>query len=59
MEDLAREHGVSKHTIYVWKLKYGGMEVSEAQEVTHLRGGHAHRQRVFGSRDAGNSIDFR
>jgi len=24
---------VSKHTIYAWKAKYGGMDVSEAQEV--------------------------
>ena len=36
-EDVAREQGVSKHTIYAWKAKYGGMEVSEAEEVRHLR----------------------
>ena len=35
--DVAREHGVSKHTIYAWKAKYGGMEVSEAQEAKRLR----------------------
>jgi hypothetical protein len=32
-EDVAREQGVSKHTIYAWKAKYGGMEVSEAEEL--------------------------
>ena len=26
---MAREQGVCKHTIYAWKSKYGGMEVSE------------------------------
>jgi putative transposase len=36
-EDVAREQGVSKHTIYAWKAKYGGMEVGEAEEVRHLR----------------------
>ena len=36
-EDAAREAGASKHTIYAWKAKYGGMEVSEAQEVKQLR----------------------
>ena len=36
-EDVAREVGVSKHTIYAWKSKYGGMDVSEAQEVKQLR----------------------
>jgi DNA-binding XRE family transcriptional regulator len=30
-EDVAREVGVSKHTIYAWKAKYGGMDVSQAQ----------------------------
>ena len=37
VEDVAREQGVSKHTIYAWKQKYGGMEVSEAQEAKQLR----------------------
>ena len=31
-EDVAREVGVSAHTMYAWKAKYGGMDVSEAQE---------------------------
>ncbi len=34
---MARENGVSKHTIYSWKAKYGGMEVSEAQEAKQPR----------------------
>lgn len=36
-EDVAREVGVSKHTIYAWRSKYGGMDVNEAQEVKQLR----------------------
>lgn len=36
-EDVAREVGVSKHTLYAWKAKYGGMDVSEAQETKRLR----------------------
>src|SRR5437660_9715500 len=36
-EDIGRELGVSKHTIYAWKAKYGGMSVSEAQEAKQLR----------------------
>ena len=36
-EEVAREIGVSKHTIYAWKAKYGGMDVSEAQEAKRLR----------------------
>ena len=34
--DLAREIGVSTATIYTWKSRYGGMEVSEAQKLKGL-----------------------
>jgi putative transposase len=34
--DLAREHGISEATIYTWKSKYGGMDVSEAQRLKAL-----------------------
>jgi putative transposase len=33
---VARECGVSKHTIYAWKAKFGGMEASEAQKLRTL-----------------------
>lgn len=34
--DLAREIGVSEATIYTWKSKYGGLEVSDAQKLRSL-----------------------
>jgi putative transposase len=34
--EIGREMGVSKHTIYAWKAKYGGMSVSEAQRLREL-----------------------
>ena len=37
-EDVAREVGVSKHTLYAWKAKYGGMDASQAQEALKLSG---------------------
>ena len=45
-EEVAREMGVSKHTIYAWKQKYGGMDVSEAQEVKALREENARLKRI-------------
>lgn len=33
---MGRELGVSKHTIYAWKAKYGGMNVSETQRLRQL-----------------------
>ena len=34
--DLARKHGISEGTLYRWKSKYGGMEVSEAKRLKAL-----------------------
>jgi putative transposase len=34
--ELARKHGISEHTFYRWKAKYGGMTVSETQRLRQL-----------------------
>jgi putative transposase len=34
--DLVRKHSVSEQSIYRWKSKYGGMEVSEAKRLREL-----------------------
>jgi putative transposase len=34
--DLARKHGVSEATLYNWKAKYGGLDVSEAKRLKGL-----------------------
>jgi putative transposase len=34
--DLARKHAVSEATLYNWKAKFGGMEVSEAKRLKAL-----------------------
>ncbi len=33
---LCRQHGISDHTYYRWKSKFGGMEVSEARRLKAL-----------------------
>jgi putative transposase len=34
--DLARKHGISEATLYNWKAKYGGLDVSEAKRLKSL-----------------------
>ena len=34
--DLARKHGVREATLYNWKAKYGGMDVSDAKRLKAL-----------------------
>ena len=34
--DLCRKHGMSNASLYTWKSKYGGMEVSDAKKLKSL-----------------------
>lgn len=36
VSDLARRYGVAENTIYRWKSKFGGMEVSDARRLREL-----------------------
>jgi len=39
--DICRKHGVSDATLYKWKAKYGGMEVSDAKKLKALESENA------------------
>ena len=45
--DLARRHGVSEATIYNWKAKYGGLEVSDAKRLRALEHENAKLKRLL------------
>ncbi len=45
-DEVAREMGVSKHTIYAWRQKYGGVDVAEAQELKQLRDENARLKKL-------------
>jgi putative transposase len=45
--ELARRHGVSEATIYNWKAKYGGLEVSEAKRLRTLEEENAKLKRLL------------
>ena len=34
--DICRKHGISDATFYIWKNKYGGMQVSEVRKLKAL-----------------------
>jgi putative transposase len=34
--DLCRKHGISDATLYTWRSKYGGMEISDARKLKTL-----------------------
>lgn len=45
--DLCRKHGVSNASIYKWKAKYGGMEVSEAKRLKSLEDENAKLKKLL------------
>ena len=44
---LARKHGISEATLYNWKAKYGGLEVSEAKRLRALEDENAKLKRLL------------
>ena len=45
--NLCRKHGVSDASIYKWKAKYGGMDVSEARRLKTLEEENARLKRLL------------
>jgi putative transposase len=45
--DLGRRHGISPQTLYNWKSKYGGMDVSEAGRLKSLETENAKLKRLL------------
>ena len=45
--DLARKYAVSEATLYNWKAKYGGMDVSEAKRLRALEDENAKLKKLL------------
>lgn len=45
--DLARKHAISEATLYNWKAKYGGMDVSEAKRLKALEDENAKLKKLL------------
>lgn len=47
VEELIREYGVSKVTIYNWRKKYGGMDASEMKRIKELEEENHRLKRMY------------
>jgi putative transposase len=45
--ELGRRHGISPQTLYNWKNKYGGMDVSDAKRLKALEAENAKLKRLL------------
>lgn len=46
-EDICRELEISKATLYNWKSKYGGMEMSDVKRLKELEDENARLKRMY------------
>lgn len=46
MKELCRKHGVSDGTIYNWKAKFGGMELSDSRRLKSLESENGKLKRI-------------
>lgn len=46
-EEISREHGVSKATLYKWRQRYGGMEASELKRIKELEEENNRLKRMY------------
>ena len=47
VDELCRKHGVSDASIYKWKARFGGMDVSEARRLRSLEDENAKLKRML------------
>ena len=46
-EELSREYGVSKASLYKWRQRYGGMEATELKRIKELEEENARLKRMY------------
>ena len=47
IKELCRKHGFSEASYYVWRSKYGGMEVSDVKRLKSLEAENARLERLL------------
>lgn len=47
IQDLIKKYGVSQATIYNWKIKYGGMNITEMRRINELQEENDRLKRMF------------
>jgi putative transposase len=47
VQDICREHGISKPTFYNWRQKFGGLDASELKRLKELEEENGRLKKMF------------
>ena len=54
--DVCRRHGISQTTLYKWKAKFGGMDVSDARRLKTLEAENARLKKLLADSMLDNAV---
>lgn len=49
--EVARKHGISQQTLYMWRRRFGGMEITDVKRLKHLEAENAKLKRMLAERE--------
>ena len=49
--DVAKKHGLSEQTLYAWRKRFGGMDVSDAKRLKTLESENQRLKKLLAERD--------
>ena len=56
VKELCRRHGFSEASYYLWRSKFGGMNVSEARRLKELEGENARLKKLLAEQIFENDV---
>ncbi|MDH5657108.1 MAG: transposase [Spirochaetia bacterium] len=51
VQDLCRKHGIHQNTLYRWKSKYGGMELSDIKKMKQLEHENTELKKILAEKE--------
>ncbi len=49
--EVAKKHGISEQTLYVWRKRFGGMDVAETKRLKQLEQENQRLKKLLAERD--------
>lgn len=56
IRDVIKKHGISEQTFYLWRRKFGGMDIGEAKKLRALETENSRLKKLLAESQLENSI---